>query len=106
MKSPQESKTGKEKSNILKSKKPQNLKNNNSVKKQTNPPNNLNNINNNINKIESNNNKNEEDMDTNVKSLKVTEKIEVINGIKYKVIKKIKVLDNGETETETLKEKI
>jgi hypothetical protein len=45
-------------------------------------------------------------MDTNVKSLKVTEKIEVINGIKYKVIKKIKVLDNGETETETLKEKI
>jgi hypothetical protein len=36
----------------------------------------------------------------------VTEKIEVINGIKYKVIKKIKVLDNGETETETLKEKI
>jgi hypothetical protein len=45
-------------------------------------------------------------MDTKVKSLKETEKIEVINGIKYKVIKKVKVYDNGETETETFKEKI
>ena len=104
IKSPQQSKpVTNQKTNVLKSKKPQNLnKNKKKKKKQTNSPSNINYINyNNINNI-----KKEEDMNTNVKSLKETEKIEVINGIKYKVIKKVKVYDNGETETETFKEKI
>jgi hypothetical protein len=101
---PQNKPVSNENKNILKSKKPQNF-NNNNLAYNKNQINNVQN-NNNIKKNFVGVNKNNNDLDANVKSLKVTEKIEVINGIKYKVIKKVKVLDNGETETETITEKI
>ena len=50
---------------------------------------------------------NEEDlMEEGVKSVKRTEKIETINGKQFKIIKKIKYLEDGSTETETIKEQL
>ena len=50
---------------------------------------------------------NEEDlMEEGVKSVKRTEKIETINGKQFKIIKKVKYLEDGSTETETIKEQL
>jgi hypothetical protein len=49
----------------------------------------------------------EEDlMEEGVKSVKKTEKIETINGKQYRIIKKTKFMQDGSTETETIKEQI
>ena len=45
-------------------------------------------------------------MEEGVKSVKKTEKIETINGKQFKIIKKIKYMQDGSTETETIKEQI
>ena len=45
-------------------------------------------------------------MEEGVKSVKRTEKIETINGKQFKIIKKIKYLEDGSTETETIKEQL
>ena len=52
------------------------------------------------------NNFEEDLMEEGVKSVKRTEKIETINGKQFKIIKKIKYLEDGSTETETIKEQL
>ena len=41
-----------------------------------------------------------------VKSINKTEVIKVINGLKYKITKIVKTMEDGSTETETGKERI
>jgi hypothetical protein len=52
------------------------------------------------------NNFEEDLMEEGVKSVKRTEKIETINGKQFKIIKKIQYLEDGSTETETIKEQL
>jgi hypothetical protein len=62
---------------------------------------------NNANLLNKNNNDEDDlNVEPGVKKINKTEVIKDINGIKYKITKKIKTMEDGSTETETYKERI
>ena len=61
---------------------------------------------NNANIINKNSNVDDLNVEPGVKSINKTEVTKVINGLKYKITKIIKTMEDGSTETETHKERI